>query len=150
MCPKSFLTDQFNSDFNFDTCLSNFEIELDNLYQENIISNNSLSMVSSQDDFYDRITNFSQINKNHFNDIITYADVSSSKQSIFTVILIAMYAILILISIVGNILVIIVMSCGFRSSYLDISIFLVNLGIFNLTMSIFCIPFTFVNQILQN
>ena len=144
MCPQSFLSDQYRSDFNFDTCLSNFEIELDNLYQENTISNISLSIVSSQDEFYNRINNFSFTNKNQFNYINT--PILSDSKNILTVFLIAIYAVLILMSIMGNILVIIVMSCGFRSSYLDISIFLVNLGIFNLTMSIFCIPFTFVNE----
>jgi hypothetical protein len=41
------------------------------------------------------------------------------------------------------------MTCGFRSSFLDISIFLTNLGIFNLLMSLFCMPFTFMNALLN-
>ena len=41
------------------------------------------------------------------------------------------------------------MTCGYRSSFLDISIFLINLGIFNLLMSLFCMPFTFINALLK-
>lgn len=39
------------------------------------------------------------------------------------------------------------MTCGYRSSFLDISIFLINLGIFNLLMSLFCMPFTFISAL---
>lgn len=66
-----------------------------------------------------------------------------------TMFLILLYAIIVILSFIGNILVLIVMCCGFRSSYLDISIYLMNLGVFNLLMSIFCIPFTFVNALLE-
>ena len=62
--------------------------------------------------------------------------------------LIILYALTVTLSISGNLLVIIVMCCGFRSSFLDIRIYLINLSIFNLLMSIFCIPFTFVNALL--
>ncbi len=51
-----------------------------------------------------------------------------------TIFLIAIYSITVLISLLGNALLIIVMFCGYRSSLLDISIFLLNLGIFNLLM----------------
>lgn len=67
---------------------------------------------------------------------------------LFTIFLIFLYIITIFLSIIGNTLVLIVMCCGFRSSFLDISTYLMNLSIFNLLMSIFCIPFTFINALL--
>ena len=65
------------------------------------------------------------------------------------ILLIALYVLTIVVSVTGNIFLIIVMSCGFHSSFLDISAFLVNMGIFNLLMSLFCMPFTFVNALLK-
>lgn len=65
-----------------------------------------------------------------------------------TIFLTMVYSITIVLSVVGNILVLLVMCCGFRSSFLDISSYLMNLSIFNLLMSIFCIPFTFINALL--
>lgn len=52
----------------------------------------------------------------------------------FITFMITLYALTIFVSILGNILLIIVMSFGVRSSFLDISPYLVNLGIFNLLM----------------
>ncbi len=51
-----------------------------------------------------------------------------------TIILIVVYSLTVFVSVVGNTLLIIVMFCGYRSSLLDISIFLLNLGLFNLLM----------------
>ena len=51
-----------------------------------------------------------------------------------TTFLIVIYSLTVFISVLGNTLLIIVMFCGYRSSLLDISIFLLNLGIFNLLM----------------
>ncbi|RMZ93030.1 substance-P receptor-like [Brachionus plicatilis] len=65
-----------------------------------------------------------------------------------TIFLTMIYAITIILSVVGNVLVLLVMCCGFRSSFLDISSYLMNLSVFNLLMSIFCIPFTFINALL--
>ncbi|CAF1027580.1 unnamed protein product, partial [Brachionus calyciflorus] len=65
-----------------------------------------------------------------------------------TVFLTLVYTLTIVLSIVGNTLVLLVMCCGFRSSFLDISSYLMNLSVFNLLMSIFCIPFTFINALL--
>ncbi|XP_002730513.1 QRFP-like peptide receptor [Saccoglossus kowalevskii] len=46
------------------------------------------------------------------------------------------------LSVVGNLIVIIVLACGTRS-WTDLNIFLVNLSLADLTMAIFCMPFTF-------
>ncbi len=80
---------------------------------------------------------------------------SSSSSSLFpyslltTVLLTILYSATVILAILGNILVLIVMCCRFRSSFLDISIYLMNLSVFNLLMAIFCIPFTFINTILR-
>jgi hypothetical protein len=71
-----------------------------------------------------------------------------SNSKLINISLSILYALTVLLAIVGNVLVIIVMCCGFRSSYLDISIYLMNLSIFNLLMAIFCIPFTYINLLL--
>lgn len=68
--------------------------------------------------------------------------------NVTTIFLTLVYSITVILSVVGNILVLLVMCCGFRSSFLDISSYLMNLSIFNLLMSIFCIPFTFINALL--
>lgn len=72
---------------------------------------------------------------------------SSKYGSVATISLVILYSLTIVLAILGNLLVIVVMCCGFRSSFLDISIYLMNLSIFNLLMAIFCIPFTFINTL---
>ncbi len=62
---------------------------------------------------------------------------------------IVLFAISILFSVLGNTAVILVMSCGFKSSRLNISIFLLNLAVFNLIMSFFCVPLTFLVTFLK-
>ena len=62
--------------------------------------------------------------------------------------LIILYTLTVVVAIVSNLLVILVMCYGVRSPFLDISIYLMNLSIFNLLMAIFCIPFTFINTLL--
>jgi hypothetical protein len=83
------------------------------------------------------------------------SNLSTQRPSLFsyslltTIFLTILYSATVLLAILGNVLVIIVMCCGFRSSFLDISIYLMNLSVFNLLMAIFCIPFTFINTILR-
>jgi hypothetical protein len=67
-------------------------------------------------------------------------------KQVTTIMLILLYSFSIVLSVFGNFLVIMVMCCS--SSYLDISFYLINLSVFSLLMSIFCIPFTFVNALL--
>jgi hypothetical protein len=62
---------------------------------------------------------------------------------------IVLYAITIVFSLLGNTAVILVMTRGPRSSRLNISIFLFNLAVFNLIMSFFCAPLTFLSTILK-
>jgi hypothetical protein len=71
---------------------------------------------------------------------------NSPYKQITTILLILVYSFAIVLSVFGNFLVIMVMCCS--SSYLDISFYLINLSVFSLLMSIFCIPFTFVNALL--
>lgn len=124
----------FNS-FDFERCQNRFQIQFYNLFQEASNQTNKNQMSFSNN----------QTNLIH-NDIL---DSTSLNEKVFMLFLTVLYTITVLFSIIGNFSVIFVMSCGFRSSYLDISIFLVNLGCFNLLMSIFCIPFSFVNTLLK-
>lgn len=54
-----------------------------------------------------------------------------------------------LFSIIGNLTVILVMSCGFRSARLSICKFLFNLAIFNLIMCLSYIPFTYLRVFIK-
>ncbi|XP_038651789.1 neuropeptide Y receptor type 5-like [Scyliorhinus canicula] len=63
-------------------------------------------------------------------------------------IIIIMYASATLLSLSGNILVIWVLTMGCRTRT-DITVFLINLAVADLTMAIFCIPLTFTEVLLQ-
>ena len=63
--------------------------------------------------------------------------------------LIVLYTLTTLLSVVGNILVIIVFSCG-KFSRTDLRGFLVNLAVADLIMALFCMPFTFTMTMLSN
>lgn len=77
---------------------------------------------------------------NHSEEIEMYDEINENiikkefEFSPFIIFMITLYALTIIVSILGNILLIIVMSIGIHSSFLDISVYLVNLGIFNLLM----------------
>lgn len=146
ICSKNLLLNLSSNYFkssDYESCQTKFELEFFHLFQEtsNLSNRNQLSF-SSQD--------VQNTNTNH-NDMTndSFFESATLNEKVFMFILTFLYTITVVISVIGNFSVIVVMSCGFRSSYLDISIFLVNLGIFNLLMSIFCIPFTFVNTLLK-
>ncbi len=61
--------------------------------------------------------------------------------------LIAVFSLTALMSVIGNILVLIVLSLGTRSKT-DLSKYLLNLAIADLCMACFCIPFTFTKSML--
>lgn len=137
ICAKNSILNASNTyfnNFNFDSCQQNFESQLLSLQINQNQSNEFL------------LPNYSTMNSNVKE---SFFENISLNEKIFMSFLAILYTITVLISIIGNMSVIVVMSCGYRSSYLDISIFLVNLGIFNLLMSIFCIPFTFINTLLK-
>ena len=70
-------------------------------------------------------------------------------QSFLDPILIVFYSITITLAVFGNLSVLLVMSCGFRSSRLSITKFLFNLAIFNLIMCIFCVPSTYYGSFVK-
>ncbi|XP_074649139.1 QRFP-like peptide receptor [Tubulanus polymorphus] len=65
------------------------------------------------------------------------------------IVLIVFYTSAIVLSVVGNILVIIVFSCGKRSRT-DLRGFLISLAIADLVMALFCMPFTFSSLMLRS
>lgn len=108
---------------------------------------------SNNDKYYNYYTDYYPTNNNvNKNDNVYMNEEDKNTKvkygAVTMTFLIILYALTVTLSISGNLLVIIVMCCGFRSSFLDIRIYLINLSIFNLLMSIFCIPFTFVNALL--
>lgn len=65
------------------------------------------------------------------------------------IVLIVLYTVTIILSVGGNLLVIIVFTVGKRSRT-DLSGFLINLAVSDLIMAIFCLPFTFTMTMLSN
>ena len=63
------------------------------------------------------------------------------------VVLILVYGITALTSLIGNITVVIVMSCG-RQSTTDLSVFLINLAVADIFRAAFCLPFSFTKAML--
>ena len=64
-------------------------------------------------------------------------------------VLIALYTSTTLLAVTGNVVVIVVLSVG-RRSRTDLRAFLVNLAVADLTMAIFCMPFTFTATMLHD
>ena len=64
-------------------------------------------------------------------------------------VLIALYTTTTLLAVTGNVTVIVVLSVG-RRSRTDLRAFLLNLAVADLTMAIFCMPFTFTATMLHN
>ena len=73
----------------------------------------------------------------------TSLELSNSAQ----IVLITLYTITILLSVVGNLLVIIVLVCGSRMKT-ELTVFLINLAVADLCMASFCMPFTFTQVML--
>ncbi|XP_077979646.1 QRFP-like peptide receptor [Glandiceps talaboti] len=63
-------------------------------------------------------------------------------------ILITIYTVTILLSILGNVTVISVLGCG-RNSRKELNRYLVNLAVSDLSMAIFCMPFSFIQGMLR-
>ena len=64
-------------------------------------------------------------------------------------VLIALYTTTTLLAVTGNVTVIVVLSVG-RRSRTDLRAFLINLAVADLTMAIFCMPFTFTFTMLHD
>jgi len=64
-------------------------------------------------------------------------------------VLIALYTTTTLLAVTGNVTVIVVLSVG-RRSHTDLRAFLINLAVADLTMAIFCMPFTFTFTMLHD
>jgi len=64
-------------------------------------------------------------------------------------VLIALYTTTTVLAVTGNVVVLIVLSVGLRS-HTDLRVFLVNLAVADLTMAIFCMPFTFTTTMLHD
>jgi 7 transmembrane receptor (rhodopsin family) len=63
--------------------------------------------------------------------------------------LILLYSITTSLAVLGNLIVIVVLAVG-RRSKTDLRAFLLNLAIADLTMAVFCMPFTFTTTMLHN
>jgi len=63
-------------------------------------------------------------------------------------VLIALYTSTTILAVTGNVIVIIVLTVG-RRSRTDLRAFLINLAVADLTMAIFCMPFTFTTTMLH-
>lgn len=75
-------------------------------------------------------------------------DVLNAVTGKFQILLITMYSVTALLSLVGNITVISVLCCGKRSSR-ELRMLLINLAVSDITMAIFCIPFTYTQFLLN-
>lgn len=64
-------------------------------------------------------------------------------------VLIALYTSTTALAVAGNVIVIVVLSVG-RRSRTDLRAFLINLAVADLTMAIFCMPFTFTTTMLHD
>ncbi|XP_006819687.1 RYamide receptor-like [Saccoglossus kowalevskii] len=64
------------------------------------------------------------------------------------IILIIVYALTVMVTIIGNTTVIVVLSCGSRSIS-ELNKFIINLAVGDMMMAIFCMPFTFVHGLLR-
>jgi hypothetical protein len=63
--------------------------------------------------------------------------------------LILLYGITTSLAVLGNLIVIVVLAVG-RRSKTDLRAFLLNLAVADLTMAVFCMPFTFTTTMLHN
>ena len=100
----------------------------------------------------------------HFTDIMTSnvttprtSSIVSSSSSLglpleltSQLILIALYSVTTLVSVVGNLLVIVVFSCGSRSRTSSLRLFLISLAMADLVMAVFCMPFSFTMSMLKD
>ncbi|XP_018021274.1 RYamide receptor-like [Hyalella azteca] len=75
-------------------------------------------------------------NESIYEDLPNMDAVSGSLQTF----IIIMYSLTALLSFVGNVSVIVVLACGRRSS---VRVYLINLAVSDITMAVFCIPFTY-------
>ena len=84
-------------------------------------------------------TNLSELLNKNLSKTVDYEDGFSAGSRI---VLILLYSLTTLLAVVGNIIVIIVFTLGWRSRT-DLRIFLINLAVADLIMAMFCMPFTF-------
>ncbi|KAK3582710.1 hypothetical protein CHS0354_013063, partial [Potamilus streckersoni] len=101
-------------------------------------NNSSFTSVRSDEHVY------SKTNETHSNSTSSFALSSESQAG-----LIVLYSLTALLSIVGNVFVVLVFVRG-RRSRTDLRPFLINLAVADLIMALFCMPFTFISLMLKN